>query len=159
MSGADIAAGPATVRRVVTGHDTDGKSIIVLDEMLPATRTGGALDSRALTEVWATTKAQSRGPARASPTLGPASTEMRVVDMSPGSHRELHRTDTIDYGIVIFGEIHLVLERGETALRSGDIVVQRGTLHAWHNRTNQVARIAFVNMSDQVTDLARCPQV
>ncbi len=160
MPGADsAAAGPATIRRVVTGHDSDGRSIIVLDQMLPATHTGAALDPRTLTEIWATTKAEPPARARASPTLGPQSTEMRVVDMMPGSRRELHRTDTIDYGIVILGEIHLVLERAETTLRSGDIVVQRGTLHAWHNRTSQVARIAFVNMSGQVTDLGRCPQV
>jgi len=56
----------------------------------------------------------------------------------------MHRTETIDYGIVLSGEVYLVVEDGETLLRPGDVVVQRGTNHAWHNRSDQPSRMAFV---------------
>jgi hypothetical protein len=59
-------------------------------------------------------------------------------------HPNMHRTETVDYGIVLEGEITLILDRGETVLRSGDIVVQRGTNHAWSNRSGSTCRIAFI---------------
>lgn len=59
-------------------------------------------------------------------------------------HPAMHRTETIDYGIVLEGEIVLILDRGETLVRAGDIVVQRGTNHAWSNRSDRTCRIAFV---------------
>jgi hypothetical protein len=61
-----------------------------------------------------------------------------------GRHRLMHRTETLDYGIVIHGELWLVLDDGEVRLQPGDIVIQRGTNHAWSNRTDAVARIAFI---------------
>ncbi|AJR24181.1 cupin domain-containing protein [Sphingobium sp. YBL2] len=59
-------------------------------------------------------------------------------------HPLMHRTETVDYGVVIEGEIVLVLDDSEVTLRPGDVCVQRGTNHAWSNRTDQVARIAFI---------------
>jgi quercetin dioxygenase-like cupin family protein len=56
----------------------------------------------------------------------------------------MHRTDTVDYGIVLAGEVWLVVDEGETRLSPGDVVIQRGTNHAWSNRTDAVARMAFV---------------
>jgi uncharacterized cupin superfamily protein len=56
----------------------------------------------------------------------------------------MHRTQTVDYGIVLMGEIFLVLDESETLLRAGDIVIQVGTNHAWSNRSNKVCRVAFV---------------
>ena len=63
---------------------------------------------------------------------------------SDSPHPLMHRTESVDYGIVLEGEITLVLDRGETLLRPGDVVVQRGTNHAWANRSGQRARMAFV---------------
>lgn len=140
-----------TLRRVVTGHDPDGKSIIALDDQPEATALDGTEDSRALTEVWATISK--------SPTTEVGASEFRVVDLPAGSRREMHRTDTVDYGIVLAGEVYLLLEREETLLRTGDVVVQIGTNHAWHNRSGVVARMAFINLSGQVTDAQRCPAV
>jgi hypothetical protein len=67
------------------------------------------------------------------------------------SHREggsrhafMHRTETVDYGIVIEGEITLIMDVGETVVRAGDIVIQRGTNHGWSNRSGKVCRIAFI---------------
>ena len=63
---------------------------------------------------------------------------------SDGPHALMHRTETVDYGIVLSGEVWLVVDDGETRLRPGDVVVQRGTNHAWSNRTEETARMAFV---------------
>lgn len=56
----------------------------------------------------------------------------------------MHRTQTVDYGIVLEGEITMVLDRGETALQAGDVVIQNGTNHAWANRSGKICRMAFV---------------
>ncbi len=63
----------------------------------------------------------------------------------PGApHPGMHATDTVDYAIVLSGEIYAVMDEGETLLRAGDILIQCGTSHAWSNRSNDYARIAFV---------------
>jgi uncharacterized cupin superfamily protein len=59
-------------------------------------------------------------------------------------HAFMHRTETIDYGIMLQGELTLILDEGETVVRAGDIVVQRGTNHGWANRSGRPCRIAFV---------------
>jgi hypothetical protein len=59
-------------------------------------------------------------------------------------HPGMHRTETIDYAIVLEGEIVAILDEEETVMRQGDIMVQRGTAHAWANRSDRPARIAFV---------------
>jgi hypothetical protein len=59
-------------------------------------------------------------------------------------HASFHRTQSIDYGIVLCGEITLLMDEGEAVVRAGDIVVQRGTNHGWVNRTDKPCRIAFI---------------
>ncbi|HXI76285.1 MAG TPA: cupin domain-containing protein, partial [Steroidobacteraceae bacterium] len=59
-------------------------------------------------------------------------------------HPYMHRTETIDYGIVLEGEITLIVDEGETIVRAGDIVIQRGTNHGWANRSRSNCRIAFI---------------
>ena len=148
------------VRRVVTGCDADGRSVIVLDDNPPAKSVGAGDVARTVVEVWSTVSTSDQsGTSPVAAGLGPNATEIRVVEMPPGFRREMHRTDTVDYGLVLSGELYVVLERGETLLRAGDIIVQRGTNHAWHNRSDAPARIAFVNMSGQTTDRSRCPDV
>lgn len=64
---------------------------------------------------------------------------------SAGSrHAMMHRTQTVDYGIVLEGELVLIVDDGETVVRAGDIVVQRGTNHGWANRSGRNCRIAFI---------------
>jgi quercetin dioxygenase-like cupin family protein len=70
----------------------------------------------------------------------------------PGAHPFMHRTETIDYGIVLEGEVTLIVDRGETTVRAGDIVIQRGTNHAWANRSGKVCRIAFILIDGEFTD-------
>ena len=67
-------------------------------------------------------------------------------------HPYMHRTETIDYGIVLEGEIVLIVDKGETLVRAGDIVIQRGTNHAWSNRSGRNCRIAFVLIDGEFTD-------
>ncbi len=64
-------------------------------------------------------------------------------------HPLMHRTKTIDYGIVLEGEITMVLDRAETTINTGDIVIQRGTNHAWANRSGNICRMAFVLIDGQ----------
>jgi len=149
------------IRRVVTGHDDNGKSIITADGMPPNVRTKNTdVD---FIEIWSTPCA----PApillhEDDPTSGPLvvpppreGTRIRVNDFYPGHIRKLppradgrhpmmHRTRTIDYAIVLEGEIHMILDDTDTLLRTGDIVVQRGTDHAWENRSDRLCRVAFI---------------
>ena len=60
------------------------------------------------------------------------------------AHPYMHRTETLDYGIILSGEIYLIVDKGEILCRQGDIVIQRGTNHAWANRSDQMCRIAFI---------------
>jgi Cupin domain len=67
-------------------------------------------------------------------------------------HKLMHRTETIDYGILLSGELWLVLDEDETRLSPGDIVIQRGTNHAWSNRTNETARMLFILLDGKFTE-------
>jgi len=65
-------------------------------------------------------------------------------DKREGANPGMHRTDTVDYAIILEGEIWAVMDKGETLMKTGDVLVQRGTNHAWANRSQKTARIAFV---------------
>jgi mannose-6-phosphate isomerase-like protein (cupin superfamily) len=67
-------------------------------------------------------------------------------------HAHMHRTETVDYGIILEGEIVLIMDEGETLCRSGDIIIQRGTNHGWANRSNANCRIAFVLIDGRFED-------
>jgi len=64
-------------------------------------------------------------------------------------HPLMHRTETIDYGIVISGEMTLVLDKAATLLKEGDVVIQRGTNHAWANRSGKPCRMLFILVDGQ----------
>ena len=68
--------------------------------------------------------------------------ERRDADKS--RHPGMHITDTVDYAIILFGEMYAVMEEGETLMRAGDVLVQRGTNHAWSNRSGETCRVAFI---------------
>lgn len=75
---------------------------------------------------------------------------MRIVDFAPGSKSPLHRTQSIDYGIVLEGEIELELDSGEKrTLKAQDVCVQRGTDHIWYNRTEKWTRVAYILLDAQ----------
>ena len=66
-------------------------------------------------------------------------------------HPLMHRTQTVDYGIVLEGEITMVLDRAETIVKAGDIIIQNGTNHAWANRSGRICRMAFILIDGQFT--------
>lgn len=74
----------------------------------------------------------------------PNGTKIRVNEFPPGVVSPVHRTQSVDYGIVLSGEVVLVLDDSETLLRPGDVVVQRGTNHRWENRSAETVRMAFI---------------
>jgi quercetin dioxygenase-like cupin family protein len=82
------------------------------------------------------------------PTSAANGSVFRIMDYAPGVAPRIHRTESLDYGIIISGEICLELEQGvDVVLRAGDVLVQRGTIHNWVNRGQDVCRIAFVLVS------------
>jgi quercetin dioxygenase-like cupin family protein len=144
---------------VVTGHDASGRSVVLSDGPAPKTF---ALADAVFHEIWSTSDAPApvRPVENADPTTrplrtppDPGGTVIRLVDLQPGAASPMHRTESVDYGIVLAGEVHLLLDDGsETRLSPGDVVVQRGTDHAWENRTDGVSRMAFILVDGEFTD-------
>jgi quercetin dioxygenase-like cupin family protein len=171
------------VRRVVTGHDSEGNAVVAMDGAAPIVR---AVPNRPpgylVTQIWMTDGSPAPVDNGADPTdralriePGKNGTVIRVIEFPPeagfietvdaktaqasfaayGSatastvkkdspHPFMHRTETVDYGIVLSGEIYLVLDKSEVLLNAGDIVIQRGTNHAWSNRSNSLCKMAFI---------------
>lgn len=67
-----------------------------------------------------------------------------ALDRGNARHPGFHKTSSIDYAIVLSGEIHALMDEGEVLLKTGDVLIQRGTNHAWSNRGSEPARVAFV---------------
>ena len=136
-------------RRVVTGHAA-GKAVVLHDGPAPnvKVRPGSGLVS---TLLWATDEspADLAGSAdRAAREIGippPRNGSIfRVVDFPPGAKGEMHRTPSVDYAVVLEGEIDMLLPDAVVHLGAGDVLVQQGTNHAWVNRGAVNCRIAFV---------------
>jgi len=138
------------VRRVVTGHDRDGRAVLRSDDrfetqIIPSGDAAFAL-------LWTTEKVpadnndETDGRLRDAGLTLERGSVIRIVDMMPGGVSPMHRTNSIDYGIVLSGEVELELDDGATTLLGpGDVVVQRGTIHLWRNRSaTDVCRIVFV---------------
>ena len=150
-----------TPRRIVTGHDASGRSIVLSDTPTPKTLDIG---SAAFHEIWITDRTPS--PIAASepePTDRPVRTPppaggvlVRFTEMRPGAESLMPRTETIDVGVGLEGETWLLLDDGsETRVGQGDAVVQRGTNHAWANRSESPARMVFVLIDGAITDELR----
>ncbi|MFI8395836.1 cupin domain-containing protein [Pseudomonas sp. NPDC078863] len=168
-------------KRVVTGHDADGRAVIASCGPTASVFALQAVPGTVFHELWnssASPAVLDNGgdptdkPLQLSP--DPHGSVIRVVDIPPDSmqnqisaadaaavfaemgqseagtgdasarHRLMHRTETLDYGIVTEGEVWLVLDDQEVQLKRGDVVVQRGTNHAWSNRTEAMARMVFI---------------
>lgn len=149
MSEMSFDSGLPPVQRVVTGHDDDGRARFRSEDVEP-TRLVPSGDAAMLT-IWTTATVpadnndDSEGRDRPAGTTLNGGSVIRIVDMLPGKQSPMHRTNSIDYGIVLQGEIELELEDGhKKTIHQGGIIVQRGTNHLWRNRTDQVCRIAFI---------------
>jgi mannose-6-phosphate isomerase-like protein (cupin superfamily) len=170
---------PRVPRRVVTGHNAQGKSIFITDAATPHVfqRSPG---SAIVMELWEThaTPADNKGnddaiargfrlpppkngsvfriieyppdkerlKALAAERAGPddGSGWLQAADKGGARHLGFHKTSSIDYAIVLSGEIHALMDEGEVLLKAGDVLIQRGTNHAWSNRTDQPCYVAFV---------------
>lgn len=170
------------VRRVVTGHDEDGKAIVTSDGFAPNVIAHPMRAGYFSTQIWTTKATPAPVGYEPDPTteklpLAPPKngTTIRVIEFPPepasvrsmgpeearaafaaiggrdastfkpgALHPFMHRTESIDYGLVLSGEITLVLDDTETLLRAGDVVVQRGTNHAWSNRSDKPCHMAFI---------------
>ena len=144
---------PTEHRRIVTGHAADGTATVVVDG--PATNTKSTQANQYSTLMWATDSMPCDMPVgldvedmgqRKLGTYPPANgTRFMIAEYPPGNHPRRHRTETIDYIIVLSGEIDMELDKGETVtLKQGDVMIQRGTYHAWINRGTATCRMAFV---------------
>lgn len=145
------------VRRIVTGHDANGKAIVASDERLSAAASP-ARPGISRVEIWSTDRMpvdNSEGAAAEAQRKGfvvrhnyvgsGQGTVIRVTEFAPGSAPFMHRTETLDYAILLKGECDLELDDGTTvSLNPGDIVVQRGTMHAWVNTGAEPCVFAFV---------------
>lgn len=144
------AQGGTPIRRVVTGHDANGRARFRSDDQFELkTIASGDADFALLwttVTVPADNNDETDGRSRdAGLTLNHGSV-IRVVDMLPGGSSPMHRTNSIDYGIVLSGQLELELEDGvKKLLGPGDVVVQRGTNHLWRNPSaTEVCRIVFI---------------
>ncbi|MDE2410326.1 MAG: cupin domain-containing protein [Sphingomonadales bacterium] len=142
-------SGLPPVQRVVTGHDAAGRAVFRSEDFHP-TRLIPSGDAAFLL-VWTTATVpadnndETDGRERDAGLTLDRGSVIRIVDMLPGRQSPMHRTHSIDYGIVLEGEIELELDDGaKTTIRQGGIIVQRGTNHLWRNATDKVCRIAFV---------------
>ena len=171
------------VRRVVTGHDANGKAIVISDGPAPFVHVNAVNPDWYSTDIWRTGETPARiVPVADEPTLGPRrqmpqkrGTVLRINHFPPesedvrqmdpeasrrafaalgnekaatfgkgGRHPLMHRTETIDYAIVLSGEITMVMDDRDVELKAGDVLVQCGTNHAWSNRSNAPCIVAFV---------------
>lgn len=138
------------IRRIVTGHTPEGTAVFTSDEEFETViiPTGDA----AMSTLWTTATVpadcndETDGAKRDAGTTLKGGSVIRIVDMLPGASSPLHRTDSIDYGIIISGEIELELEnKVSKRIGAGEIIIQRGTLHKWKNPSEtEVCRIVFV---------------
>ena len=138
-------------RRIVTGHDSSSRSVVVSDGPPPASRTivdGATFHDMWISAAWPPALAPTEPePVGAGEPLGPPpdGSNVRIVHMPPGTRSPMHRTESLDYGVVLEGEVTLVLDGGsDTKVGPGELVVQRGTNHAWENRTDGATRVLFV---------------
>jgi len=162
-----------SIRRIVTGHDQNGTAIITRDGIAENVRVRAAngLTSTLLWSEDATPGDNSGDVDKATREIGVAPPDggsvFRIVEFTPDDtsvsnedmkkelgldpdsggpvrHPGMHRTRSVDYGIVMSGEIDMLVDEDEVHLTAGDVIVQRGTNHAWANRGTEPCRIAFV---------------
>jgi len=166
------------VRRILTGVDANGRSVIAEDAACRAVKTVVERPGYRVSNVWCTTPRSTCDATDSieahSGILPPkGGTLLRIIDVppepsdevelaaaieatfksvftdagqahNPNTHPGMHSTPTIDYAILLSGQLVAVLERGETVMNAGDVLIQRGTVHAWANRSGKPARVAFV---------------
>jgi mannose-6-phosphate isomerase-like protein (cupin superfamily) len=169
---------PTPCRRVVTGHDANGRSVFVSDGPAPCVFVPPHNPKVSLTDLWLTEQMPASNAGSADPTAKPlrllppkSGTVIRILEIPPDKERDysktkeyfgamgagkgildesgkrhpgMHRTDTVDYIVILSGEVWALMDEGETLLRPGDCLIQRGTNHAWSNRSDEPCRFLAV---------------
>jgi quercetin dioxygenase-like cupin family protein len=145
------------IRRVITGHDSDNVAKVLMDSAATNTKYPGP--GAVSTMIWCTDKTPAVIPvgediedmgARILGTAPPANgTRFAIIDFPPGNKPHIHRTETLDYVLVLEGEIDMEMDDSMVTLKAGDVMIQRGTNHAWANRSRTRARVAFVLIDAQ----------
>jgi mannose-6-phosphate isomerase-like protein (cupin superfamily) len=177
-----------SIRRVVTGHDENGRAVVLSDGDAPFVYVSPLQPDRFAVDIWRTHEMPARIVAEApEPTEGPRrqlptknGTVLRINTIPPetegmrgmtpsdstrafeamgnptaathgkgGRHPLMHRTETVDYALILSGEITMLLDDEEILLKAGDVVVQCGTNHAWSNRSDAPCTLAFFLIDGQ----------
>ena len=135
------------VRRVITGHDANGKAMVKIDEI--AANATSSRPNQSAVVVWTTDTSPANndgdfdGATRKTGTTLKDGSVFRVVSFGPGVAPRNHRTDSIDYAVVMSGQIDMDLDDTVVTLKQGDVLVQRGTIHNWINNGTEPCVIAF----------------
>jgi quercetin dioxygenase-like cupin family protein len=136
------------VRRVITGHDASGRAVVTIDEVAKNVVSGRPGANACV--VWTTEGfpanndgADDEGLRKVGTTLK-SGTVFRIIEFSPGVAARNHRTDSIDYIVIISGEIDMELDDSVVHLKAGDVMVQRGTIHNWVNRGTAPCVLAVI---------------
>lgn len=171
------------IRRVITGHDENGKAVVISDGLAPSVRTNPLRPGHIAVDLWKTFASPAiLNEDEEDPTVGPRQihppprgTVFRITEYAPetdairkmdaaqaievfkaqGSahastasrtsrHPLMHRTETVDYAVVLSGAITMLLDDQDISLKAGDVVIQRGTNHAWCNRSDKPCVMLFV---------------
>ena len=142
---------PFKVRRIITGHNARGRAIVETDEVVEAKP--GIMDKNVSNAfVWSTAEmpCDANGDPRGKPVAlqpGTKGTIFRVLELPPGCPAHMHKTETVDYVIMLEGEVDMILDDGaEVHMNQGDMMVQRATYHGWTNRSSRPCKIVFVLM-------------
>ncbi|RIK46985.1 MAG: hypothetical protein DCC58_01455 [Chloroflexi bacterium] len=142
-------------KRVVTGVDAAGKSIIASAAPPPVTITFEG-DSGSMEELWVIDAFPHKLDEASNPADDPSHLEradgpgawFRIVTFNPRSSYPMHTTGTLDFVVVLSGSVRMLMEAGEVTLYPGDSVVQRDTLHAWVNDSDEPCVVAGVLISN-----------
>jgi quercetin dioxygenase-like cupin family protein len=136
------------VRRVITGHDAGGRAVVKIDEVARHLRSGRP--GATACNIWTTEGFPASNDGDADAGLRDVGTTLengtifRVIEFAPGLAARNHRTDSIDYIVVMSGEIDMELDGSTVHLKAGDVMVQRGTMHNWVNRGTAPCVLAVV---------------
>lgn len=184
------AADPV-IRRIVTGHDSNGRAVVLEDRTAPSIRHNPAHRGHVSVELWKTdgapvvVSAEERDPTTGPKQIHPPhhGTVFRISEIPPETdemrnmgpdqvaevfkafgndtistfgraqrHPFMHRTESVDYAVVLEGDVYLVLDDSEVLVSTGDVVIQRGTNHAWSNRSGKPVRMLYVLIDGKFQD-------
>ena len=146
------------VRRVITGHDGSGRAVVKIDEVAQHLYQGRL--GATVCNVWTTEGFPAGNDGDADAGLRKVGTTIRngtifrILEFAPGVAPRNHRTDSVDYIVVMAGEIDMELDDTVVHLQAGDVMVQRGTIHNWVNRGTAPCVLAVVLIDAKSVDVA-----